>query len=229
MNGKWYLFVVLAVAVMIPAVAVADVIISGEISVQGSQTGDAFIINQGPNYKVANISHLFGWIPDKQSSQETMGTLWIGTMSNETITDVNVLEINFTSGVLKNSNFKINVTGGNFAKNTFMVVSNGPLTILPDGNIVGSNNMLEFSLYSGNSVVTGNGPGITEGSFNVSSDSHLYIGFFIPPQGGNGLQNGPVLPQPPPPPPAPPSPIQPNLINGPVSVSLEVQFYLTEN
>lgn len=229
MNGKWFLLVVLAVAFMIPAVAVADVLISGEVTVQGSQSGDAFIINQGPNYKVANSSGLFGWIPEKQSPQEILGNGWIGTMPNETITEVNVLEINFTSGIAKNSNFEINVTGGHFANNTFMIVSNGPLSILPDGNLLGSNIMLEFSLFSGNSVVTGNAPGITEGGFTVNPGSHLYIGFVIPPQSGIGSQNGPMIPQPPTNPLAVPSPIQPNSLSNPVRSSFGVEFYLTEN
>ncbi|WP_393972063.1 hypothetical protein OXIME_000666 [Oxyplasma meridianum] len=239
MNSKWTLLVVLAVAVMIPAIAVADVMVSGQILIQGLQTSDTFIINHGTNYQSANGSGLFGWIPEKQSPQETLGTVWLGMMSNETITEVNVLEINFTSGVAKNSIFQIDVRNGDFAKNTFMIVSTSPLTILPDGNILGSN-MLEFSLYSGNSVVKGFPIGITEGSFIVSSWTHLYVGFFIPPQDGNSFQNGlvnpPELLPPPPPPPTPPSPpnpvpppMPPNSQIYPISASFIVQFGLTEN
>lgn len=212
---------------MIPSIAVADVMISGEISVHGSQANDAFIISQGTNYKVANKSRLFGWEQEAQSSQESLGRAWIGTMSNETITEVNVLEINFTSGVAKNSNFEINVTDGNFANNTFMIVSSTPLTILPDGNVIGSSATLVFSLFSGNTVVKGIGPGITVGSFTISSGSHLYIGFIIPPQGGNSVPSGLLIP-PPPPPPGPPAPIQATSSNGPVAGSFSVQFSLTE-
>jgi hypothetical protein len=230
MSSKWFLLVVITVAVMIPAVAVADVMISGDISVQGKQAQDAFMITTGPNYKTANMSHLFGWVPETTSLQESMGTAWIGTMSNETITEVNVLEINFTSGVAKNSNFEINVTNGHFANNTFMIVSSSPLSIVSGGNVQSSGETLIFSLYSGNTIVTGNGLGITSGSFQVNSNSHLYIGFYIPPQGGNGGHNGPLInPPTPPDPPGPPVPIPISPLNGPVSGSFSVLFSLVES
>lgn len=230
MRSKWFLLVVLTVAVMIPAVAVADVMISGDISVHGSQASDAFVISQGTNYKVANKSRLFGWVPQNQSPQESLGIAWIGTMSNETITEVNVLEINFTSGVAKNSNFVINITDGRFANNTFMIVSNSPLSIVSGGNVQSSGETLIFSLYSGNTVVNGTGLGITVGSFQVGSNSHLYIGFYIPPQGGNGMHSTPLISPPTPPaPPGPPAPIPTDPLNGPVSGSFSVQFSLDES
>ncbi len=225
MEGKWVLVAVIAISILIPAVAIADVIITGNVSVQVSQGQYAFTINPGPNYNTANNSKFFGWRQQNQSPDKYLGTAWIGTISNETITEVNVLEINFSSSIQKNSVFVINVTDGRFANNTFMIVSTSPLTILPDGNIFGSSGTLIFSLYSGNSVVTGNYPGITVGSFSVSPSTHLYVGFYIPPQGGMGDLKNNNSPPPPPDPPSPPSPRSPDTLE---TGSFVVQFYLTD-
>ncbi|WP_297216058.1 hypothetical protein, partial [Thermoplasma sp.] len=105
MNRKMMLVLVAVVATVLPAVAVADVLVVGFSGGTGVQIGPQFYIQPGSNYMAANSSVGFGWHPNKYSSQEILGNMTIGYSTNETIYEINVLDINFTN--TQYSNFTI--------------------------------------------------------------------------------------------------------------------------
>ena len=63
MNRKIMILMVAVVATVLPAVAVADVMITGSVSVLGSNVQDSFYLSEGSNYAVANQTGVLGFIP----------------------------------------------------------------------------------------------------------------------------------------------------------------------
>ena len=171
MNRKIMWIMIAAVAALLPAVAVADVLIDGNFGASAAPANDAFSVQEGPNY--ANAHSLTGltWTSHTNSESEVLGNLSIGYMSNETITEINVLDINFTGS----GTFYFNVTIPNsqgvvFSTGSMMYVSSVPETFgMPGLNVI--------------SLVNS---GTTSLSFSVTYSTTLYIGFMVGPDSMGG-------------------------------------------
>lgn len=170
MNRKIMWIMIAAVAALLPAVAVADVLIDGNFGASATPVNDAFYVQEGPNY--ANAHSLTGltWKSHTNNESEVLGNLSIGYMSNETITEINVLDINFTGSGTFYLNVTVpNVPGVLFSTGSIMYVSSSPETF-------GS---LGTTIYLTNS-------GTTPLSFSVTSSTILYIGFVVGPNSMGG-------------------------------------------
>ena len=173
MNKKVMWLMVGLVAAVLPAVAVADVMLTAYVTGGETTVGDAFYVQPGPNYANANALAGFAWTPHVSSESEILGTVTIGYMSNETITEINVLDVNFT-GLGSNSayfNITVNVTS-DFPTGSYIYISNSPqsLATLPSA----------ISLSTFQSVTD---------KFMVSSTSTIFIGFTV----GSGAGGGTFL------------------------------------
>ena len=159
-----------AVAALLPAVAVADVLVNGNFSGSTTQVGDSFYIQEGPNY--ANAHSLAGltWTSVTTSESEVLGSVSLGYMTNETITEINVLDINFTGSGTFYFNVTVpNVPGVIFSTGSTMYISSSPETFGVPGN--------QIALDS---------DGTTSVSFAVTSSTTLYIGFLVGPDSSGG-------------------------------------------
>ena len=159
-----------AVAALLPAVAVADVLVNGNFSGSATQVGDSFYIQEGPNY--ANAHSLAGltWTSVTTSESEVLGSVSLGYMTNETITEINVLDINFTGSGTFYFNVTVpNVPGVVFSTGSTMYISSSPETFHAPGNSIA----LDSS-------------GTTSMSFTVTSSTTLYIGFLVDPDSNGG-------------------------------------------
>jgi len=130
MNRKIMILMVAVVATVLPAVAVADVMITANVGGVGVNANDQFWVQPGSNYASANATANFGWHAKSASESEILGNITLGVMSNETIYEINVLDINFTAGT---GNFNITVTVpshsyDDFPAGTMMYFSESPFT-----------------------------------------------------------------------------------------------------
>ena len=169
MNRKIMILMVAVVATVLPAVAVADVMITGSIAVHGSQAPEMVYLSNGPNYATADSSGLFAFYNGTTSTGASSGAATIGTvdlegMANANVSLLNVLDLNYsvgsTSGMLW-----VNVSGPGFPSGAFAELSSTPISAL-SSSASGS--------YSLNSVPTNNGP------FTVSGSGTYYVSFFLP-------------------------------------------------
>ena len=174
MNKKVMWLMVGLVAAVLPAVAVADVMLTAYINGNETPVSDHFFVQQGSNYANANTLAGFTWTPQMSSESEILGSITLGYMSNETITEVNVLDVNFTS-LTAPATFNITVTvpngGSVFQADTYIYFSESPQTVTSPGESV------SLSSATANTGVTV--------SFTVSAGSIIYIGFIVG-SGGNG-------------------------------------------
>ncbi len=112
MNRKLILVMVAVVATVLPAVAVADVLVVGYSGGTGVSTPSLFYIQPGSNYMAAQELTGFTYVSNKASTTEYVGNISdLGIMNNETIYEVNVLDINFTKAVTSGTfNISIDVS-----------------------------------------------------------------------------------------------------------------------
>jgi len=166
MNRKIMILMVAVVATVLPAVAVADVMITGSINGSGVLAKDAFTMQPGSNYAAANASGVIGWHANKKSESEILGTVYLGVMSNETTYEINVLDINFTANGY--FNLTVNVPSGlpgygaaAFPKHTEIYFSTTQFS-LSTGAI--SPSTMEFSLSTPDTSHTFNFGSVTSGT-----------------------------------------------------------------
>ena len=173
MNRKIMILMVAVVATVLPAVAVADVMITGNVYGVGSQAPDAFWVQDGSNYASAHSAAGFTWTATSSSESEILGTITLGVMTNETIYEINVLDINFSApGYF---NLTVNVpsilpssASSEFASGTSIFFSTSPFNFV-SGAI--SPTTTEISLSS---------PGSTTINFgSVSSSTTIYVAFEV--------------------------------------------------
>ena len=166
MNRKIMILMVAVVATVLPAVAVADVMITGSISVHGSQAPDMVYLAEGPNYATASSSNLLTFTNGSGSGSPaaTIGSLGIEGMADANVTMLNVLYLNYsvsTSGTLW-----INVTGTDFPSGAYAALSTSTLTS------VSSAGTMSYPLSGINGH---NGP------ISVSTGhGSYYVSFFLP-------------------------------------------------
>ena len=177
MNRKIMILMVAVVATVLPAVAVADVMITGYVNGAGVQASDAFVVQPGSNYASANASAGFGWHANKLSESEILGTIYLGVMSNETIYEINVLDINFTSSGY--FNLTVNVptilpgsgTGGSAFPSSSEIYFSTTAFTFSNGAISPTSSSMEASLASGGST--------TINFHHVTSGTTIYVAFEV--------------------------------------------------
>ncbi len=179
MNRKIMILMVAVVATVLPAVAVADVMITGNVAGVGTHAKDQFWVQPGSNYAAANATAGFGWHAKSTSESEILGNITLGYMSNETIYEINVLDINFTAGT-GNFVITINVPSSDnnvFPSGTTIYFSETPFSFSGTG-IANSG-----TVYSDNLAVTGTYPITFTG---VTHATTIYMAFEV----GSGPTSG---------------------------------------
>jgi hypothetical protein len=173
MNKKIMWLMVGLVAAVLPAVAVADVMLTAYINGNEAPASDAFFVQQGSNYANANALTGFTWTPHVTSESEILGNITLGYMTNETIYEVNVLDINFT-GLAGSAVFNITVkipnsVGMVFPTDSFMYITDTPqsVSILPSA--------ISLSTTGTHTLL-----------FTVTSSSTIYLGFEVGSGAGGG-------------------------------------------
>jgi hypothetical protein len=186
MNRKLTLLLIAAVTTILPAVAVADVMITGQISLESMHHHTAFEFQPGPNYPAANSTDSIGWMP---TDGNTMGMLDLQGSLLVTTQMVNVIDLNITvSNAAAPASFMglyLNVSSSTFPVGTVMVISTS---------------MIGFSALTGTAVTHYVGTPIsvdasslaTVVAVDLSENPHMvltgfsptetfYFGFILPP------------------------------------------------
>ena len=189
MNRKIMILMVAVVATVLPAVAVADVMITGSVQGVGHQIPDQFYLQPGSNYAAAHNITGFTWTGSAVNESEDLGNLTVGYMSNETIYEINVLDINFTSAAYGNFYINVSVPGSlsdhEFPSATFMYFSNAPFTFVSGGGVTSTGTWVPVNLHAAGTTTLefphvnnsttiyvafnmGAGPSTDVGSFNIA-------------------------------------------------------------
>lgn len=180
MNRKITLLVVALVSTILPAVAVADVMITGNVSIYGTSNSNVFYLTPGPNFQAADGS--IAW--NHYSSGPYMGDLKFAEVSNQTTFIINVMKIVFNTNAPAGMFYLNSTVGSPFTAGSVMYLSLAQMTYS------------DFS-YSGLPGATPNvvNPGVTSFPLNsaqsfstpVDGSTVIYIGFFTPGYNGASL------------------------------------------
>ena len=170
MNRKIMILMVAVVATVLPAVAVADVMITGSIAVHGSQAPEALYFAAGPNFNTAYKSGYFDFTNGTgHVATATIGTVDLEGMANANVSLLNVLDLNYsvaTSGMLW-----VNVSGPGFPSGAFVELSSSPVSVL-SSTASGS-----YSLNGTTAIGTIG----SHGPFSVTAGhGTYYVSFFLP-------------------------------------------------
>ncbi len=133
MNRKIMILMVAVVATVLPAVAVADVMMNGSVQGLGNQVPDQFFVTTGANYTQANQTYGLGWV----AGNDGTGVLSVGYMPGEAIYEANVLNIGFTSTTP--GTFYVNVTSNaSFPAGSYMYLSTSSFVQASNGTLISS-------------------------------------------------------------------------------------------
>lgn len=175
MNRKMSLLIVAVVAAILPAVAVADVLITGQVGITGTTNNSVFHFEIGPNFYQADDYIQFTANPEGQ----TMAHMGFDMAYNQTVLAINVLEIVFSAGASPGI-FYLNLTGlstATYPDGSYMYVSTSLMNfsdfLAPNSYASPGSPVVPIVLHvpSGNTV--------TSGPINVTGGSVLYIGFYL--------------------------------------------------
>ncbi|MCL5666043.1 MAG: hypothetical protein M1315_04320 [Candidatus Thermoplasmatota archaeon] len=169
MNKKVTMLLIAAVAMLLPAVAIADVMVTGSYTVSGSNIGPLFYLSEGPNYVNASSLELLSLGP-APSDTGLMGTVDLEGIVNQTVWEINVLEL-----VIPASTHAI---GGNLTISITDATGFGSATMYV--SLVANTPQTFGTLTSQNAFVIDNDPSYT---FMISPGSGAlvyYIGFVLP-------------------------------------------------
>ena len=178
MNKKIALIMIAAVAVLLPAVAVADVMVSGQIALESFQHHNAFRFQPGPNYQAANSTNSIGWIA---STDGTMGTIDLEGSYYVQTEMINVIDLNFAlSNPAAPATFMglyLNISSSDFPSGTIMAISTSQISF----NILESTAVTQYT--AGNSPISVNAASpSTVVAVDLSQNPHLLITGFVPTQ-----------------------------------------------
>ncbi|MHB1470849.1 MAG: hypothetical protein ACYCSA_04160 [Thermoplasmataceae archaeon] len=133
MNRKIMILMVAVVATVLPAVAVADVMMNGSVQGLGNQVPDQFFVTTGANYTQANQTYGLGWV----AGNDGTGVLSVGYMPGEAIYEANVLNVGFTSTTP--GTFYVNITSNaSFPAGSYMYLSTSPFVQASNGTLMSS-------------------------------------------------------------------------------------------
>ncbi len=183
MNRKVTLLLIAAIAAILPAVAIADVMITGEIGVVGSTNSTVFNLQAGPNYE--NADGYVTW--HSYASGQYMGDLHLNPTANQTVLAINVMEIVFDPGIA-NGVFWLNLTGYStdmFPTGSYFYISDSLMAFAdfqaPNSLGTPAAGIIAMNLHIANGVT------VTSGPIDVTAGTILYIGFYIPGVGPTAL------------------------------------------
>ena len=180
MNRKLTFLVVALIATIMPAVAIADVMITGDVNIHGTSNAPVFYLTKGSNFQAADGS--IAW--NSYSSQNYMGDLKFAEVSNQTTFIINVMEIHFTS-TLPTGTFYLNSSVSSpFVSGSTMYLSLSPMSFgdfsysgLPGAVPVITNPAVTAFPLTGSQTF----------STPVDGTTIIYIGFFTPPYDGASI------------------------------------------
>ena len=188
MNKKVTMLLIAAVAMLLPAVAIADVMVTGSYTVSGSNIGPLFYLTEGPNYVSANTTGLLGFTTDGTvvhhgAPEVTMGNIQLEGISNQSVTEINVLELVIPSSTHAiGGMLTLNITGAKGFGSATMYVS-----------LVAGDLQTFSNITSQNAFVIDNDPSFTFTITPGTGPLVYYIGFVLPPgtyTGGSFTLNG---------------------------------------
>ncbi len=173
MNRKMTFLVIALVSTILPAVAVADVMITGNVSIQGTANSNVFYLTPGPNFQTADGS--IAW--NHYTSGQYMGDLKFAEVSNQTTFIINVMEIVFNPNTPAGMFYLNSTVSSAFTAGSVMYLSLAPMTFgdfsysgLPGASpSVLNPGITTFALDSAQSYST-----------PVDGSTVIYIGFFTP-------------------------------------------------
>lgn len=183
MNGRIKMLIVVAMALIIPSVAVADVMISGSVNITGTQSSDVFYFTPGPNAPAAG--GFIGFSTSGSTVSSYMADIDLENTNNMSVFTLNVIQVNFKA-VTGTFNLSLTVSTP-YPGNSVMYYSTSLMTLA------------DFTGKSPSSIISNapspvSGSGISEftlsssaGTTQISNlmtisgtSSHIYIGFYVP-------------------------------------------------
>lgn len=165
-----------AVATILPAVAVADVMITGNVNIIGTQNQPVFVLQPGPNYLAANAAGSIIWNPQVVSAPELapapMASFDLEGIANQTTALANVLDLNVTIGAGVNGVLYVNFTG-DFPAGAMVWITSSLANVNDVMNQAGSPQALNSASF------------MFSGPFSGGTTTY-YISFYMPPGSYNG-------------------------------------------
>lgn len=166
------LLLIAAVTAVLPAVAVADVMITGNVAIVGTQNTPIFYLQPGPNYPAAHAIGAIDWNPMLESvvNQENgplpMATFDLEGIANQTTALANVLDLNITISAGVTGTLYVNFTG-DFPAGTLVWITNSTVTVGQVMSGVGGQGINSASF-------------VFSGPFSGGTTTY-YISFYLPP------------------------------------------------
>lgn len=163
MNKKMTMVLVAAVVTILPAIAVADVLITGSATLEGTSHGGIFELQAGENYLDAYNMGSIEWIGDAVGP--SMGVLDLQGIINQTTKMINVLDLNISASAPTTGTLTITVSSSTLPEGAVMYVSDAAFT----GYFTSTGTVQSIDLASGGSI-----------SFTVGPLETLYFAFWLP-------------------------------------------------
>ncbi len=129
MNKKATILLVALVTAILPAVAIADVMITGHFTIQSGSNTPAWYVQEGPNYAEAYNAGAIVWTPS--NGPESMGELDLQGMPSGNTLMINVLDLNFSTSISNMADqvaLLLNISGSTFPVGTVMAISSFYIT-----------------------------------------------------------------------------------------------------
>lgn len=129
MNRKITVLMIAVIASILPAVAIADVMITGNFTIESGSNNVAWYIQPGPNYARAYDVGAISWTPSEGPS--SMGQLDLQGMQYEDTWMINVLDLNFSlspTAIPGTFSLYLNFSDSTFPVGTIMAISTQPIT-----------------------------------------------------------------------------------------------------
>ena len=114
MNKRIGIMLVIAVSVLLPAVAVAEVMVNGNIGVSATLASSTIQVHDGPNYIGVYGVEDSSFAANPNSASEVFGKLDPQSISNETAWAINFLYITFSTSYTGPGWFNVSVSGSGF-------------------------------------------------------------------------------------------------------------------
>ena len=115
MNKRIGIMLVIAVSVLLPAVAVAEVMVNGNIGVSATLASSTIQVHEGPNYLGVNGVEDSSFTTVSNSASEIFGKLDPQSISNETAWAINFLYITFSTSSNGPGWFNVSVSASGFS------------------------------------------------------------------------------------------------------------------
>lgn len=182
MNRKLTFLIVAVVATILPAIAVADVMVTGTVGFTGTANNMPFYFTEGSNFETADGS--ISWNSYSHAGG-SMGDLEFGVVSNQTTFIVDVMEIAFAQGTPAGTFTLGSIVSSPFPSGSVMYLSLSPMSF-SDFSYSGAPGAVPSAISPSIHSFPLDTPQVY--SMPVNADSIIYIGFFTPSY--NGVVSG---------------------------------------